>query len=139
MVFFCPGCSAGFYGVNCSQSCTCIEDNQIGTCDHTSGQCHCLSNYTGQNCEMYIDTVLPKRNVGPGVIVGSVLGSVAGVVLITTLISVAIIYLIKHIKSNKANLTISPSQQFKSTIEKVSLDPSSKQISPNTEMEMSKV
>ena len=109
------------------QSCTCIEDHQIRTCDHISGQCHCLANFTGQSCEDYIDTTMPNRNIKTSIIVGSVLGSVAIVTLLMTgviVMSVAIFFLKKHTKIRKENLRISPSQQFESTTDKVSLEPS---------------
>ena len=97
--------------MDCQQSCTCIEDHQIRTCDHISGKCQCLSNYTGQNCEVYQELVLST-----GTIVASVLGGVVGIsVLSITIVAVmiaGIYFTSRRIKMKKTRFKISPSQQF---------------------------
>ncbi|XP_066949126.1 laminin subunit beta-1 isoform X9 [Macrobrachium rosenbergii] len=55
--FNCERCKAGYYGDASSQQCReCVcnilgSDQSIGVCDHETGQCPCLANVLGQECD----------------------------------------------------------------------------------------
>lgn len=42
------GCTAGFWGRNCSHKCDCEHDS---ICDQFNGMCKCTKGYTGDRCE----------------------------------------------------------------------------------------
>ena len=98
------------------------------------GECHCLSEYTGQNCELHQDTTTMPNPMSSrtALIVGS---TVAGSVLVLSLLIVAgvvivvLFYITKVHKTRQGVMRISPSQQFQkdhneSPREKVDLEPS---------------
>ena len=42
------GCPEGFYGVNCSNSCSCPSK---ASCDHVTGSCICQAGRFGKECD----------------------------------------------------------------------------------------
>ena len=38
------------FGDNCSETCTCKQDNTL-TCHHVNGVCNCMPGYTGGQCQ----------------------------------------------------------------------------------------
>ncbi|XP_002168125.3 laminin subunit beta-1 isoform X1 [Hydra vulgaris] len=59
---FCETCKPGFYGNASKQSCKACECNSLGTnnntggyCNSVSGQCPCLPNVVGMNCDKCAD------------------------------------------------------------------------------------
>ena len=82
-----------------------------------SGECHCLSEYTGQNCELRLDTTtMPDRMMSSrtALIVGTVVGSVLGTSIIVTgiVLVLALFFIFKKYKKRWGTLRISSSQQL---------------------------
>lgn len=90
--------------------------HQSKPCDVVTGDCHCLANYTGWNCELPRNTSEMMPNP-PGIIVGALVGSTTAVLIV---IAVAVLVLLIIFSKNflschqtrQANLKISPSSQF---------------------------
>lgn len=53
-----PGCPQGLFGMNCTQSCSCVR----GTCNPHDGTCECPPGYYGYLC----DNPCPSGWHGPG-------------------------------------------------------------------------
>ena len=53
-----PGCPQGLFGMNCTQSCSCVR----GTCNPHDGTCECPPGYHGYLC----DNPCPSGWHGPG-------------------------------------------------------------------------
>ena len=98
-------CVDGSYGRSCDQKCTCVEQHQSKACDRMSGECHCLSEYTGQNCELRQDTTtMPDRMMSSrtALIVGTVVGSVLGTsIIVTGIVLVLVLFFIFKKHKNK--------------------------------------
>uniref|UniRef100_A0A2C9JEB6 Uncharacterized protein n=1 Tax=Biomphalaria glabrata TaxID=6526 RepID=A0A2C9JEB6_BIOGL len=57
----CTPCNATSFGVNCSQTCTCIEANTLD-CNDKTGVCTCLPGWNGSICDLDIDECLLNAN-----------------------------------------------------------------------------
>ncbi|KAI8737995.1 multiple epidermal growth factor domains protein 6, partial [Biomphalaria glabrata] len=57
----CTPCNATSFGVNCSQTCTCIEANTLD-CNDKTGVCTCLPGWNGSKCDLDIDECLLNAN-----------------------------------------------------------------------------
>jgi hypothetical protein len=54
-------CELGSFGVNCGESCTCIESN-TDTCNADTGACTCKTGWTGGDCGTNIDECTDSAN-----------------------------------------------------------------------------
>ncbi|XP_060571547.1 protein draper-like [Ruditapes philippinarum] len=55
-------CSKWYFGNECSTECTCDKDN-TDTCDHITGACSCLKEWTEENCDTDVDECLNNKNL----------------------------------------------------------------------------
>ena len=90
-----------------------------------SGECHCLANYTGQDCELPLPPVqsttagpitLTDPDITPGEIVGVVIGGIAVALIIIAVVVLVILICWNNIflchKTRQVRLKISPSSPF---------------------------
>ena len=131
----------GYYGSDCQQNCTCVEQHQRRPCDQMTGECLCLPDYVGRNCEQLRNQTttsattettesMPNRTaVIAGAVVGSVLGTLVVIAAFVVLATVLCLVLKKH-KTRKQSLRISPSQQFAENDKKLQTDINFKPSAP---------
>ena len=119
---FLTGCTADFYGLNCSQSCSCTKMHQSRPCDAVTGHCYCLANYTGQNCELPQNTTEMMANptgiivANPtGIIAGALVGSTATVLIIVAVAVLLLFIFDKNILLCNWTRRVSPSPQSKAS------------------------
>jgi len=100
-------CSNGWKGRDCSVVPSCISNgcSNHGSCTD-QGLCHCDSDYTGENCSIYIDTDT-NANHSNSQIIGVVILLILIVALLGFLICTGLViwYLIKRRRGNQISMS----------------------------------